>query len=518
MGGLTAVFFQFLFGWQALPAFLVAVIVSPSLIAADLSNNALSLYLSRPITRRDYVLGKMAVLAILLSPITWMGGLLIFVLQAYLEGNNWGVENWRIGMAYLVGHITWIVVISLLTLAISAWVRFKPAARGALFGIIFILAGFAQAINAVTGTSVGDLIHLTRAIANVVMSIFGGPTQGDLPIALNWFTLIATCAAEHLDAPPQAARPRGGRMSAGTITVSNVSKFYGEVLGVNRVTRRDPAGSHRSRRTQRIGQEHADAPAVRSAQTDPRRHQRSRHPPGSTRRALPRRRLLHPVRQLPQRFDRLQLPQPHPGAARSRPRRGRPPATWEILERVGLTEAGKRRIAGYSKGMRQRIKLAQAICHDPRVLILDEPLNGLDPMGRAEMIDLFKEFARDGRHVIVSSHILHEVDLISDGVIMIHGGSVVAEGSIREVRGEITTQPLQILVRCDRPQAVAARAFELPHVVEARIVDDATGVLLRTTNAAAFFPELGRHHPRHRGRGRDRRPRPTRTSTRSTTI
>jgi len=194
MGGLTAVFFQFLFGWQALPAFLVAVVVSPSLIAADLSNNALSLYLSRPISQRDYVLGKMAVLAILLSPITWMGGLLIFVLQAYLEGNNWGIENWRIGMAYFVGHITWIVVISLLTLAISAWVRFKPAARGALFGIIFILAGFAQAINAVTGTSVGDLIHLTRAIANVVMSIFGGPTQGNLPIALNWFTLVATCA------------------------------------------------------------------------------------------------------------------------------------------------------------------------------------------------------------------------------------------------------------------------------------------------------------------------------------
>jgi len=192
MGGLTSVFFQFLFLWQAVPAFLVAVIVSPSLIAADISNNALSLYLSRPVNRRDYVLGKMAVLALLLSPITWMGGLLIFILQAYLEGNGWGLENWRIGMAYFIGHITWIVVVSLLTLAISAWVRFKPAARGALFGIIFILSGFAEAINAVTDSSVGDLIHLTRAMANVVMSIFGGPTHGDLPIALNWFTLVAT--------------------------------------------------------------------------------------------------------------------------------------------------------------------------------------------------------------------------------------------------------------------------------------------------------------------------------------
>ena len=193
MGGLTDIFFQILFGWQAFPAFFVAVIVSPSLIAADLSNNAIALYLSRPITRRDYVFGKLAVLFILLSPITWMGGLMIFALQAYLEGDVWGLQNWRIGVAYVIGHLTWIVVISLLTLAISAWVRFKPAARGALFGIIFILAGFAQAVNAVTGTSVGDLVHLTRAIVNVVMWIFGGPTHGDLPIALNWLTLIATC-------------------------------------------------------------------------------------------------------------------------------------------------------------------------------------------------------------------------------------------------------------------------------------------------------------------------------------
>jgi ABC-2 type transport system ATP-binding protein len=112
---------------------------------------------------------------------------------------------------------------------------------------------------------------------------------------------------------------------------------------------------------------------------------------------------------------------------------------WAAIERVGLTDAARRRIAGYSKGMRQRIKLAHAHCHDPQVLVLDEPLNGLDPMGRAEMIDLFTDLAREGRHVIVSSHILHEVDLISDGVIMIHGGAIVAEGEIREVRGEITS-------------------------------------------------------------------------------
>jgi ABC-2 type transport system permease protein len=191
MNVLTDKFFMLLFSWQALPAFLVAVIVSPSLIAADLSNNALPLYLSRPLDRHEYVLGKMAVLGILLSPMTWVMGLSIFVLQAYFEGGGWGFENYRIGAAYLVGHLAWIVVISMLTLAISAWVRFKPAARGALFAIIFILAGFAQAVNGVTRTSFGDLLHLIRAINSVVLSLFGAPTPSGLPVSLNWFTLIA---------------------------------------------------------------------------------------------------------------------------------------------------------------------------------------------------------------------------------------------------------------------------------------------------------------------------------------
>jgi ABC-2 type transport system permease protein len=194
MDVLTDRFFMLLFSWQALPAFLIAVIVSPSLIAADLSNNALPSYLSRPLDRHEYVVGKMAVLAILLSPLTWVMGTAIFVLQAYFEGGGWWYENFRIAVAYLIGHLAWIVVISMLTLAISAWVRFKPAARGALFAIIFILAGFAQAVNGVTGTSFGDLIHLVRAINSVVLSLFGAPTPSGLPVSLNWFTLAATVA------------------------------------------------------------------------------------------------------------------------------------------------------------------------------------------------------------------------------------------------------------------------------------------------------------------------------------
>jgi ABC-2 type transport system ATP-binding protein len=162
------------------------------------------------------------------------------------------------------------------------------------------------------------------------------------------------------------------------------------------------------------------------------------------------------------------------------------------IERVGLTEAADRRVAAYSKGMRQRIRLAQAIAHDPRVLVLDEPLNGLDPMARAEMIALFQEFARGGRHLIVSSHILHEVDLISDQVILLNEGYVVAEGDIQGVRSEMENRPLQILVRCDQPARLAASVFAHDSVVEARIHQDRGGLLVSTTDADGFFLMLNR--------------------------
>lgn len=160
------------------------------------------------------------------------------------------------------------------------------------------------------------------------------------------------------------------------------------------------------------------------------------------------------------------------------------------IERVNLTQAADRRIAGYSKGMRQRIKLAQAIAHGPSVLILDEPLNGLDPMARAEMIALFQELAGTGKNVIISSHILHEVDLISDQVILLNEGYVVAEGGIRHVRSEMQTHPLQIMIRCDRPGVLASHVFALDGVVEVKIDEDGHGMKLKTRDADNFFRRL----------------------------
>jgi ABC-2 type transport system ATP-binding protein len=163
---------------------------------------------------------------------------------------------------------------------------------------------------------------------------------------------------------------------------------------------------------------------------------------------------------------------------------------WHAIERVNLVEAAKRNIAGYSKGMRQRIRLAQALSHDPKVLVLDEPLNGLDPLARSEMIALFRTAASQGCYVIISSHILHEVDVISDQVILLSNGYVVAEGQIQSVRSEIQEHPTQILIRCNRPRDLAAKIFEYEHTIEVSIHKDERGLLLKTRDADRFYLAL----------------------------
>ena len=161
--------------------------------------------------------------------------------------------------------------------------------------------------------------------------------------------------------------------------------------------------------------------------------------------------------------------------------------THQALERVSLLEAADRKVSAFSKGMRQRVRLAQSIAHNPSVLVLDEPLNGLDPMARAEIIRLFRQLADAGMYLIISSHILHEVDMMSDSVVLIHNGYIVAEGDVHGVRDEIDEHPIQILIRCDRPQILAARLFEQEHTVEARIHSDRRGLFVKTRRPDDFY-------------------------------
>jgi len=161
--------------------------------------------------------------------------------------------------------------------------------------------------------------------------------------------------------------------------------------------------------------------------------------------------------------------------------------TQVAIERVNLADAADRKVAAYSKGMRQRIRLAQSIAHQPAVLILDEPLNGLDPMARAETIALFRKLASEGLHLIISSHILHEVDMMSDRVVLLNNGYIVAEGNIHGVRDEMEEHPMQILIRCDQPAKLASYVFAQNHAVEARLHDDRRGLFIKTRDADRFY-------------------------------
>ena len=121
------------------------------------------------------------------------------------------------------------------------------------------------------------------------------------------------------------------------------------------------------------------------------------------------------------------------------------------------------------------------------MLILDEPLNGLDPMVRAETIALFRKLAAEGLHLLISSHILHEVDMMSDRVVLLNNGYIVAEGSTHGVRDEVKEHPMQILIRCDQPAKLAAYVFAQDHVVEARLHEDRRGLFVRTRDADRFY-------------------------------
>ena len=280
-------------------------------------------------------------------------------------------------------------------------------------------------------------------------------------------------------------------MTPPAVTFDEVSKFYGEVLGVNRVTLNIPPGI-----TSLVGPNGSGKTTLMNLMTG----------------------LIHPdngqivMRGIsPRDPEALMRITGYATQYDTAPRWatgftfittglllfGYGPAeaeekAWKALERLSLTEAANRKVASYSKGMRQRVRLAQAIAHDPEMLILDEPLNGLDPLVRAETIALFRTWASEGKHVILSSHVLQEVDLISDQVVLIANGMIIAEGTIRTVREEIEEHPSQYLVRCRGASDVASRLFSEDHVTEIRLSDDRLGLLVMTRDREQFARALGK--------------------------
>jgi ABC-2 type transport system ATP-binding protein len=158
------------------------------------------------------------------------------------------------------------------------------------------------------------------------------------------------------------------------------------------------------------------------------------------------------------------------------------------LDKVQLLDAADKKIGAYSKGMRQRVKLAQALVHDPALLILDEPLTGMDPLMRRRTIRLIKDWARAGKHIIVSSHILHEIESMTSNILLINNGRIVAEGNVHQIRGLIDTHPHTVYVRGSHPRELARRFLAEDDVLSLRFETGA--VVVETSRPDSFYARL----------------------------
>lgn len=178
---------------QYVMGFFLSFIVGPALISSDIRNNGLPLYLSRPFSRADYILGKFSVLAILLSMITWVPGLLIYGLNGYLAGNGWIFKNMKIAVGIFFGSWISIVLLSLISLALSAYMKWKPLARLGLFGVFMIAGALGSLINVILRTQWGTLLNIGELLRIVWTDMFGGTRFYEFPVWLAWFSLIAFC-------------------------------------------------------------------------------------------------------------------------------------------------------------------------------------------------------------------------------------------------------------------------------------------------------------------------------------
>jgi ABC-2 type transport system permease protein len=185
-------FFNFM-SVQGVFAFLLTAFAGPGLISPDLANGALPLYFCRPFSRTEYVLGKASVLGILLSQITWVPGLILFAMQASLAGASWTWNHLWIAGALVLASLLWIAFLSLLAMALSAWVKWRIVAGAMLLGVMFFGAGFAEAVNAVMRTQSGHFFNVAYLMSTVWNALFQVDREHSIPVVEAWVALLVYC-------------------------------------------------------------------------------------------------------------------------------------------------------------------------------------------------------------------------------------------------------------------------------------------------------------------------------------
>ncbi|HXD88458.1 MAG TPA: ABC transporter ATP-binding protein [Urbifossiella sp.] len=166
--------------------------------------------------------------------------------------------------------------------------------------------------------------------------------------------------------------------------------------------------------------------------------------------------------------------------------------TEAALERVGMNDRADRKLQGYSKGMRQRIKLAQALLHDPELLVLDEPLSGIDPIGRQELLELFQQLAAQGKCLLISSHELEALEKLTNHVAILARGRVAAVGTLQQIRDLLDDHPIAVRIELDRPREAARLILSLAETVGVEVDGEANAIVVRARHPQRFFTEFGR--------------------------
>ncbi len=170
-------------------------------------------------------------------------------------------------------------------------------------------------------------------------------------------------------------------------------------------------------------------------------------------------------------------------------RRAAAARTEQVLAQVGMTDRADRPLGSYSKGMRQRIKLAQALVHSPDLIVLDEPLNGVDPIGRVELVEMFRRLASEGKAILISSHVLEEFDKLADRILFISHGRILASGTLAQIREMLQDHPLQVRVGSTRARELAARLLGCEAVRGVEIEPSGT-LLVQVSRPKSFFAAL----------------------------
>ncbi len=473
---------------QGFFVFVVTIYVGAGLIANDRRANALQIYLSKPLLRTEYIAGKAAVLFAFLSLVTWVPALLLLLIQVMFAGNFaflkanlflFPADHGRLaaaGPARDLHHAGAVVALEK-----------QPLRRDSLFRHPVLLGGALR-------RDVRDhrRQHELRLAVAECQCVAGG--RRDLPAAAARHHAVAGLVDRHsrsdraldLGARAAGARGGGGHVSA-IVAADHVSKWYGQVIGLNDVSVEVPPGI-----TGLLGPNGAGKSTFMKLIT------------GQLRPSKGMVKVLgEPIWGNPHLYFEIGFC-PEQDAFYERmtglewvtalvrlnglSEKDADAAARRALTTVDLMDAADKKIGAYSKGMRQRVKLAQAIVHDPALLILDEPLAGMDPLARRRTIRMIRDWARAGKSVIVSSHILHEIETMTGNILLINNGRILAEGDIHQIRELIDEHPHTVSVRAEDPRALAREFLAFADVRSLKFEDGT--VIVETGKPDTFYARL----------------------------